>query len=63
MHWFVHAVVGTQNALPAEPEHWEPGPHEPATDGLHDDEHQLMPLPLVRHVPVEQSEPAVQNRH
>ena len=41
----------------------KPAPHEPATDGLHVVEHQLLPEPLVRQCPVTQSAPVVQNRH
>lgn len=40
-----------------------PVPHCPATFGLHDIEHQFLPAPSVRHCPVEQSWPAVQNLH
>jgi hypothetical protein len=41
----------------------KPFPHWPATAGLHVSEHQLRPMPSVRHTPVEQSCPDVQNRH
>jgi hypothetical protein len=59
----VHPFIGTHTDCPELAVwHWYPAPHELVTLGLHDEEHQLKPFPSVRQRPVEQSEPAVQNR-
>jgi hypothetical protein len=60
----VQAVAGWQNALPLlKVAQVYPGPQEFGVDGLHETEHQFRPMPSVKQVPVEQSEPRVQKRH